>query len=425
MANVAFSNLTDLERQAVEKEARDLFENNTPGWSAFQKGTEKPAFGEKGIRIPYYSQRPGGHTWYVPSQSDFNAAVPLQTVSMWVYPTMYALPVVWQGSAIQSFEVTPENNIQGYRQIMGQYTRAAQKMINQLFYGDGTGSLAYSASTISSLGSQTLAGTTAAATTAGQTKGTMWLLAGQTYQAINTSTAQVRGTFTVTTPGTSSCTINLSSGTISSGDPIVTVGAYQMAMRGLAWLISDQTRTFQGLSTSAFPDLNAPVVDLANALLTPAAIENGKALLQTRNNDPKAKGHLSAFITPGQYSTIKKQGYNLGYYLRNESSSDTMKGVQSEYTDGDTTFCLDADMDEDRVYFAQNDQMRIYEMMPFGPYDKDGLDMRMILGANGTGSDNWQHAIGLKANPASLYPRATMFIKRAQLPTATQVTSGL
>lgn len=425
MANVAFSNLTDLQRQAVEKEARDLFENNTPGYSAFEKKVEKPKFGEKGYRIPYYSQRPGGHTWFVPSQSDFNAAVPPQTVSMWVYPTMYALPTVWEGSTIDSFENTPENDIQSYRQIMGQYTRAAMKEINQLFYGDGTGSLAYSASTISSLGSASLTGTTAASTTPGQTKGTMWLLAGQTYQAINTSTAQVRGTFTVTTPGASTATINVTSGTISSGDPIVGVGSYQMAMRGLGWLISDQTRVLQGLSTSAYPDLNAPVVDLAGALLTPAAIENGKALLQTRNNDPKAKGQLTAFITPGQYSTIKKQGYNLGYYLREDAGSDTMKGVQAEYSDGDTTFVLDADMDEDRVYFAQTDQMKMYVMKEFGPYSRDGLDQRMLMGSNSTGSDNWQSALGCKINPATLYPRATMFIKRAQLPFSTQVTAGL
>jgi hypothetical protein len=47
-------------------------------------------------------------------------------------------------------------------------------------------------------------------------------------------------------------------------------------------------------------------VDLAGALLTPAAIENGKALLQTRNNQVGAKNNLTAFITPGQYSTIRK-----------------------------------------------------------------------------------------------------------------------
>ena len=202
-------------------------------------------------------------------------------------------------------------------------------------------------------------------------------------------------------------------------------GSYQLAERGLGWLISDQNRVLQGLDTSVYTDLNNPVVDLAGALLTPAAIENAKALLQTRNNAVTASNNLTAFITPGQYSTIRKQGYNLGYYLREDAGSDTMKGVQGDYTDGDTRFIVDADMDEDRVYFCKTSDFKIYEMKPFGEYRRDGLDTRMLLGANQTGSDNWQKALGWKGNPATLSARGSAFIKRAQLGYATQVTAGL
>jgi hypothetical protein len=308
---------------------------------------------------------------------------------------------------------------------MVQYTETFRKRMNQYFYGTGNGSVAYSASSISTLGTQTLAGTTTASTTPGQTKGTLWLWEQETYQAINASTGAVRGTFVVTTAGTSSCTINLLSGTISSGDPIVIQGSYQLAMRGLGWLISDQNRVLQGLDTSIYVDLNNPVVDLVGALLTPAAIENAKALLQTRNNAVTAKNDLTAFITPGQYSTIRKQGYNLGYYLREDAGSDTMKGVQGDYTDGDTRFILDADDDEDRVQFAKTADFKIYEMKPYGKYNRDGLQTRMLLGANSTGSDNWQSAVGWKGNPATLSGRGSTFIKRAQLAYATQISAGL
>lgn len=425
MATQDFSGITDLKRQAVEKDVKKFFENNTPGLSAFKRVVDKPPLTEKGYRLPNYSQRPGGDTWFTPSQSDFNAAVSMQTTSMWVYPTMYALPIMWTGSALDSMELDTADNVNSLDEIMGLYSDTASKMLNQLFYGDGSGALAYSASTISSLGSQTLSGTTAAAATPGQTKGVIRLWQNHVYQAINTSTATVRGTFTVTTPGTTSCTINLTSGTISSGDPIVTVGAYQMAMRGLGWLISDQTRVLQGLSTSTNPDLNAPVIDLAGALLTPAAISNVKALIKTRNNDQKADRGLTGFITPGQIQTILKQGYNLGYYLREDTASDTMKGVQNAYQDGDTQWVEDADNDEDRVYLSLTSVMKLYEMMPFGLYNRDKQEWRMLLGANNSGSDNYQKAMGWKGNPAILSPRATGFIKRAQLPVATQVSSGL
>jgi hypothetical protein len=425
MGAVQFSEITDLKRQAVEKKAYEFYENNDPGMKAFGEAVDKPPLTEKGYRLPNYAVRPTGETWFTPSNSDFNAAQGPQTVSMWVYPTMYAYPMIWTGSAIESMENDTADNIDSYETIMTQYTQAAQKRLEQYFYGDGSASLAYSATTTSTLGSQSLSCTTTAAATPGQTKGAVWLWPNGQYQAINTSTAQVRGTFTVTTAGTSSCTINLTSGSISSGDPIVAVGAYQMAMRGLGWLISDQTRVLQGLSTSAYSDLNAPVVDLNGALLTPSAIENAKALLQTRNNDPNSRNGLTAFLTPGQLSTIRKQGYNFSYYIRNEASSNTMKGVQDDYTDGDTRFIGAADMDDDRVYLAKTSVMKIYVMKKFGKYDRDGLQVRMLLGANNTGSDNWQSAMGTKMNPATLQPRATAFIKRAQLPYATSVSAGI
>jgi hypothetical protein len=420
-----FSQITDLKRQAVEMKAREFYENNDPGMRAFGKAVDKPPLTEKGYRLPNYSVRPTGMTWFTPTNSDFNTAVGSQAVSMWVYPTMSAWPTVWTGSAIESLENDTADNVESYEDVLGQIASAFRKRMNQYFYGTGNAAVAYSASTIVALGSQTLSGTTAAAATPGQTKGTMWLWANETYQAIDASTGTVRGTFTVTTPGTTSCTINLTSGTITSGDPIVIQGSYLLAERGLGQLISDQNRVLQGLDTSVFPDLNAPVVDLTGALLTPSAFENAKALLQTRNNEVTAKNNLTAFLTFGQYSTLRKQGYNLGYYLRNEADSDTMKGVQGDYTDGDTRLICDADMDEDRVYFTQTSEMKIYEQKPFGKYNKDGLQMRMLMGASNTGSDNWAQAWGWKGNPAVLKPRVTAFIKRAQQGFATQASAGL
>lgn len=425
MGAVAFNEITDLKRQAVERDAKMFFENNNPGMKAFGKAVDKPPLTEKGYRLPNYSVRPTGETWFSPTNSSFNAAQGPQTVSMWVYPTMYAYPMLWTGSAIESMEVDTADNIDSFETIMAQYTEAANKRMEQYFPGDGSASLAYSATTTAVLGSQSLACTTTAATTPGQTKGAYFLWQNGTYQAINTSTNAVRGTFTVTTPGTSSCTINLTSGTISSGDPIVAVGAWQMAMRGLGWLISPTNRVLQGLSSAAYPDLNSPAVDLAGALLTPAAIENAKSLLQMRNNEAGAKNNLTAFLTFGQYSTVRKQGYNFSYYIRNEADSDTMKGVQGDYTDGDTRFICMADMDEDRVYFAQTSQMKMYEMKPFGKYSRDGLQWRMLLGSNSTGSDDYQQALGWKGNLASLSPRSTSLIYRAQLPYATQIAAGL
>jgi hypothetical protein len=310
--------------------------------------------------------------------------------------------------------------------VLKLYTDTATKRVEMMFYGDGTGALAYSSSTIGSTGAATMNCTTAAAATPGQTKGGRRLESnGASYNAINTSTGAIRGTLTVTTMGGSSVAVNVTSGTVSSGDPIVDVNSYNRWFRGLGWIISDQNRTLQGLSTSSYPDLNAPVIDLNGAVLTPAAFENIKATLQTRNNDETAENNLSCYITPGQFSVLRKQGYSLGYYDRSGDGGDTVKGVAKKYVDGDTTFIRAADNDEDRAYLVKNDCVGSWEEMPFGEYNFDQQNWRMVLGSNSTGSDNYQRAIGICTQIGILYPRATAFIKRASLSgVVTQVTSG-
>lgn len=412
MAATDFSNLTDLKKQDVSDLVQAFFENNSPGWKAINDKTEDHELTEKGYRMPYYSQRPGGHTAFIPSDSSFNAAVPPQTQSMYVMPTAYALPMMFYGTTLQSFQKDTKNNVSGVSDILAQYMDAATKRLNMMLYGDGSGALAYSASTITSLGSQTLTGTTAAATTPGQTKGTYRLEAGHTYQAWNTSTGGVRGTFTVTVAGKTSATINLLSGTISSGDPITDVRSYNRYIRGLGHLISDQTRVLQGLNSGTFLDLNSPVVDLASTSSSPASMETLKATINTRNNTDDAEAKLICFQTRGRGSDLRKQGYSYGYYLRNEESGDTMKGVQKRYADGDTVFIEDADMDDDRKYLAQFDQLGMFTLMPMGEYNLDGMEWRMLLGDNGTGSHTYSRAIGIIANPGVLLPRASGFEKR-------------
>jgi len=112
-----------------------------------------------------------------------------------------------------------------------------------------------------------------------------------------------------------------------------------------------------------------------------------------------------------------------GYDVRIHEGEDWAMDKRSN--DPKTIFDNMASTDEDRVYFCKTSDFKIYEMKPFGEYRRDGLDTRMLLGANQTGSDNWQKALGWKGNPATLSARGSAFIKRAQLGYATQVTAGL
>lgn len=409
---VQFQNVSDFFRQAVESEVRTFFENNAPGYNAFRKAVPTEPITEKGYRLPYYSRRPGGHTAWIPSASEFNAAVPPQSQSMWVYPVGYALPIILTGTTIRGFRRGEAQSVIDLNRFLAMYTETATKRINQMFYGVGDGALAYSATTIGSTGVATMAGETTPTTAPSHTKGTSRLEEGHTYQAINTSSGAVRGTFTVLTAGKTSVSVNVTAGTVTSGDPIVDVGAWQRYMRGLGHLVDNTSRTLQGLATGTFGDLNAYILDKINQPLVPADIETVKASLNTRNNVSTAQNKLTAFMTFGQLSSLRKQGYNLRFYMNGE---EPVKGVQKRYEDGDTVFIEDADMDEDRGYFVQADQFGMWEEMPFGPYDLDGQELRMLFGANSTGSDNYQKAIGCRANPGIKLPRSSAAFKRASL----------
>lgn len=428
MANVDFTNITDIKREQVDTMVRQYFENKAPGYNAFRKAVDTYQLTEKGFRIPMWTEKPGGHTAFLPSASDFNTAKSPQSQSMYVFPTHYALPMVWQGNALRSLQRDKVNNVQGLLDVLKLYTETATKRIEMMFYGDGTGALAYSASTLGGTGAgQTLNCTTAAAATPGQTKGARRLELNQVYNAINASTGAIRGVFTVTTTGASSAVVNVTSGSVTSGDPIVDANSYNRYMRGLGWLISDQSRVLQGLSTATFPDLNAPVVDLNGATETPASFENVKSSLNTRNNEETAENNLMCFITFGQHSVLRKQGYSLGMYMRDgkNPSNENVNGVAKLYVDGDTTFIRSKDMDEDRKYLVKSDAVRMFEEMPFSEYALDDQQWRMLLGSNNSGSDNYQKAMGIAANPGVLYPRALAFTKRASITgVVTEVSAG-
>jgi hypothetical protein len=319
------------------------------------------------------------------------------------------MPMIFPGPTIDMLESGAEEKVVGFDSVIQRHITAFRKRLEQTIVGDGSGSVAYSATTISTLGTgQTFTGTTAASTTPGQTKGARWLRKNHFYQAINPSTGAVRGTFQVTAIGTTTATITLIQGSISTNDPIVEPGCYLKMPRGLGHLISKASRVLQGLSTANYLDANSPEVDLAGATCTPADFDAIKTALQMRNNEAGAENRLLCYCTYNAYSILKRQGWNLTIQSLTETT-----GIQKKYSDGDTMFILMTEMDEDRYYLFHADCIPNFETRALDTLDRDGLAWRMLFGDNGTGSDSWQKALACAFNPGILLPRGTGLIKRA------------
>jgi hypothetical protein len=121
-------------------------------------------------------------------------------------------------------------------------------------------------------------------------------------------------------------------------------------------------------------------------------------------------------MTYGTYGNLRAQGWN-----SINQTGDATVGVAKKFVDGDTVFIRTSDMDDDRTYLVHPEGLKMFEEMPLGPLDLDGQEFRMLFGNNGTGSDDWQRALAMAANPGIIAPKSAVLIKRALL--TGQVTS--
>ena len=145
-----FESFTDFVRQQIKSytDNNTWFENKAPGYTAFRKAVDTVPIDAKGYRLPAITGRPGGHTGYLPSASNFNPAIGAEASSMYVFPTYYALPMVFQGQMIRTLRKAPEK-LMDFNDALKAYMEAATKRMEYLIYGDGSGALAFSSSTLS------------------------------------------------------------------------------------------------------------------------------------------------------------------------------------------------------------------------------------------------------------------------------------
>lgn len=409
------SNFTGSHREKLSNQIAEFFELKAPTEAGLQRVVESDGeVGPFGLKIPIVTVEPGGHGGFTLASPSFNNPVPLDTEAMYATPVGYAIAMQQHGRTMRMLKKGGSDARLGYKQVIDYTAKAAMKRINQMNYGDRTGALAFSSSTLGSTGSgQTLNCTSTAASTAGQTKGARRLKKGHYYNAINTSTDAIRGTFYVEVEGATSATINITSGTISSGDRIVDVSSNKRWWPGLFHLIGNHTRDLQGRDTSVDLEMNDPTFDLSDTPLTPAAIADCKAAVETRNNDDESSKGLHGFMIHGQYYVLLKQGYGFRQYINGNGGK--VSGIPERYEDGDTVFTLDADCDDDRVPLFNPQALKRLIEKELGLFDEDGNEWRMWWGDNDAGSDVYLRAIGTVRTIAKVGLRGAALIKRASV----------
>lgn len=390
-----FSNASDSYIQAVEDKINTVKEFNAPTFNAVRGRLSKKKAGEKGIKIVYDELISGGHSTPTAMRPDYNEPVADGEFASYVYPTRYRLPIKIDHGILRDIAAKSKPAADKLARKLTNKTLQAIKRLNRNMYGDGSGALAFSASNITAVGSASMNCATTPAATFGQTKGGMWLLKDNWYQAINAATGLPRGLFQVTVQGRTSVTINLVAGAVSSGDPIVDVNTYNGWFRGFAHLISGTSRNVQGINTADYPDMNSTELDLSGAPFTFSVVEDICTMLRIRNNGDEKSGKVM-FMSPGQESVVRKSAQNLRVY---NDGSNVARGIQENVDFGtNLNVVLDADCDEDRVYAIAYEEFGMLEEQPLGDMDYDGQTWHQLLGANNAGSDTYTKAIGWDGN---------------------------
>lgn len=430
-ATTTFDQIVNVGRETVKTTFEYIGENETPLLSHFMK-KNKILLTEQGYRIPIETRRPGGHTSYDRSNVDFREPVSLETDSMRTYPVWYAMPFKIDGSTLRALKRGDVNQFMNYKRYMKSITEAAMKRLEYYFHGDGTAVLAVCASTaLNGNGSKTFTAQTLASAAVGEaeTKGVKRLEVGHVYALIDTDGVTINSTFTVTallTASTATVTVANYAATSASGDMVVDLGpttstsAYKKALMGLRGFCA-QSGVIQNIARSDYPELKTPRYNGGDNPITPYAFRFAKDLVRIASNDTNEGSGKFIVMPLGQHSALCNQQFGYRRYDGNE----TVRGVASKYidADGDTTL-IAADAAEDRVYIIDDSSYQMGEEKPFGAFDEDGNDIRMLVGTNSSGSDKFAGSIGWGGNLIKVgLPRVDAYIDRlSQTDVAQQIS---
>lgn len=406
--------LEQLSREAL----RDQFEQVPATYNMFEESTKKQFVNGKGFRIPSYLRPPTGVS-SIGEGGSFAQPGAETYDDMYVYPMTMTIAFEITGRTFRNIE-DESSLIKGLKEFMSKRTMALMKECNYQVFGDGSTLRGIYKSGTTTV---TLYNSTAHTplSTFGSTKGGVPFHVGERYDVYDATYATLRGSaIQVTAKTNTTITIPAAVAGITDTDVFVLQNSLLKGPRGLAYIVNNDTGTFQLQSRSTYPELKAVVTDLNAAAIQVSDFTKTKNLLIARAGIGKAKT-VMAIMSLAQDDALRRLGQN---YKRFTGDAKKFDGSFDAFGHGDTVFHIDPDCDEDRIYLTVKSELQRYTEKPFGLYDEDGNEIRMRSGSTGYGSDSWTGALGTHFNYGTDEPRCHALIKRCAVSgLSTQVLS--
>lgn len=393
--------------QMTAEALRPQFEQEPATYNLFESADAKFVNG-KGFRIPSYLRPPTGVGSIAEGGSFKQPGAPTLD-DMYIYPMNLNKAFELTGSVLANIEDS-SSLIKGLTGQLQFETEALKKEANYQAFDDGSATRATykSGTTTVTLYSATA---DAAGSAIGKTKGATHLRVGESYDVYDSTLATYRATVVPSALTNTTATIPTAVAGATDGDIYLLSGSLYKAPRGLAYIVNNDTGTFQLQSRSTYPQLKAPVTDLAGAAITIQNFTQTKNNLIARAGVGKSKT-VMAIMSLAQDQALRQLGQN---FKRWDGDAKIFDGSFDKFQHGDTVSFVDPDCDEDRVYLVVRDSIKKYEQRKFGLYDMDGNKLRMRSGAVGYGSDAYTGAVGSWWTYGAEEPRLNALIKRAAL----------
>lgn len=394
--------------QLVANSLRPQFEQETATYNLFEKAASTEYVQGKGFRVPSNLRPPVGVSG-IAEGGAFNQPGAFTNDDMFVYPMNISKAFEITGRALNNF-AGKGSMIDGLPGYMEFEMMAIKKECNRQVYNDGSG-----------LRSTYKSGTTTVTlynaidhtplSTFGSTKGARHMEVSERYDWYDSTLATYRATVQVTAKAAKTITIAAAVSGATDGDILVLSNSLYKMPRGLAYIVNNDTGTFQLQSRNTYPQLRCPVRDLNGAAITTADFNYTKRLLISRAGIGKAKT-LIAVMSLAQDQALTQLGQN---FKRWDGDAKIFDQSFDKWQHGDTVAAVDPDCDEDRVYLLVKSELKKYEERPLDTYDADGNKLRMRSGSTGYGADAYTGAIGMWANWGTEEPRCHALIKRCSV----------
>lgn len=404
--------------QISDNVLRPQFEQEKATYNLFEQAAGAQFVNGKGFRIPSYLRPPTG-VGGIAEGGSFKQPGAETHDDMYVSPMSLTMAFEFTGRVLANVKDS-SSLIKGMNGLMEMRTTALMKEANYQAFDDGTGARGIYKSGTTTM---TLYNPTAHTPLAGygSTKGATHVQVGESYDVYDATFATYRGTTTPSAKTNTTITIPAAISGATDTDVLVLSGSLYKVPRGLAYIVNNDTGTFQLLSRSTYPQLKAPVTDLNGAAISVADFIKTKNLLIARAGVGKAKT-VVAIMSLAQDDALRRLGLN---FKRWDGEAKTFDGSFDKFQSGDTVSFIDPDCDEDRIYLVCKSEIKKYVERPFGIFNMDGNSIRMRSGATGYGSDAYTGAIGAFYNLGTSDPRCHALIKRAAVTgLATQVAAN-